>query len=102
MDDALLRGACDLGLGGLEGFHRLAVVAGSDRFLDLAQVGAHARAARFVDFGTGRNLAGGLLSRAGIGHTILWRPGLSRVGRANGRSFEMKSAAIGAAKLAGL
>src|SRR4051812_37215910 len=50
MDDALLRGTHDLGLGGLQRGERGGLVAGGDCLLDLAHGGTHPRAASLVDF----------------------------------------------------
>src|SRR5690348_10954409 len=58
VDDALLRGPCDLGLGRLERGNGFVVLAAGDRLFDLADEGAHARPARLVDLGARRDLAG--------------------------------------------
>src|ERR1019366_3877054 len=45
-------------------------VAAGDGFLELAQIGPHARAARLVDFGSARDLADRFLRAGRIGHTV--------------------------------
>jgi len=61
VDDALGGGAVDFRLGSLEGREGNGVVAGGDRFFNLADEGADAAAARLVDRGAGSDLAGRLL-----------------------------------------
>src|SRR6185312_4005169 len=71
VENALLRGAVQLGLGGPERRIGQLLIAGGDGFLDLAQEGADPALARLVDRGAGRDLAGGFLGRAGIRHQFL-------------------------------
>ena len=68
VDHTLGDGAHQLGLGLDEGGLRGARVAPGDRFLELAQEGADARAARLVDFGPGGDLADRLLGAGVVGH----------------------------------
>lgn len=68
MKDAFRRCAMQLRLRGFErGFGRR-FIAGRNRFLDLAQEGAHARTARFVHCGAARNLADHLLGGSRVSH----------------------------------
>src|SRR5262245_41895579 len=66
--DAFLGGAHEDRLGLLEGGEGVLAVARRDRFLDLADERAHARAARLVDLGAAHDLARGLLGGLGIRH----------------------------------
>jgi hypothetical protein len=68
MDDAALGGPHELGFGGQEGRFGLGLIPACDRVIDQAQIVAHARAARLVDLGTARDLAGRLLGGLGVGH----------------------------------
>lgn len=56
---ALVRRAHQRWLRKLHRVHCLVAVTGGDRFLDLAERAAHARAARLVDLGAARDFAGG-------------------------------------------
>jgi hypothetical protein len=67
---AFLSSAHERGLSRLKRRLRRPSIAGSDRFLDIADGAAHARATRFVDDGPPRNLSGRLLGGFGISHRI--------------------------------
>src|SRR5882762_9563017 len=67
---ALGDGAHQLGLGLHEGVLGGRSVAGGQRLVELAQEGAHARAAGGVDFGSAGDLADRLLGAGRIGHSL--------------------------------
>lgn len=69
--DALGRRTHQLGLCRQECCQGDCLVAGQYGFFDLADECADTRAARLVHFGTGRDLAGRLLGRGGVGHGCL-------------------------------
>jgi len=77
MHDAFLRRADQsrLGLGHRRG--RTGAITGGDRLLDLADRGPHARAPGFIDDGSARGLAGGLLCGFRIRHTC-WTQNIDR------------------------
>ena len=68
MDDAVLGGADNHRLGGLQRLGGGFVIAGGNRFLDLADEGAHARTAGTVDRRAMLNFTDGLFGRRGIRH----------------------------------
>src|SRR5215213_825470 len=70
MDHALLRGAHDLRLGGLERGESRPLIAGGDRLLDLAHRGTHARTARGIDFSPARDDARGFAGGRSVGHCL--------------------------------
>src|SRR5215472_412131 len=61
VNDAVLRGPHDDGLGLAQRRRRLGAIAARERILDLADIVAQPRAPRFVDRGPARNLARCLL-----------------------------------------
>lgn len=66
--DTFLRCTDDHRLGFRHGGERTRAIAGGDRFLDLADGGAQARAAGTVDAGAAGTLPGGLSGGFRIGH----------------------------------
>jgi hypothetical protein len=69
MHDAFLRGANQSRFGFRHGCGCLAAIAGGNRLFDLTERGAHARTPGFIDDGSARGLAGGLLCGFRICHT---------------------------------
>ena len=67
---AVLSSPHERGLGRLQSRLRRGSIAGSDRFLDIANGAAHTCATRLVDDGPPLNLPGRLLGGLGISHRI--------------------------------